>query len=149
DCEGDQELHDGETTAASFHGPACCASRKGSCWRTDEWFGVADEWPQSVIQVSAGTYIIDAGRPPGIRGPSLHCPGAPPIFHARQGRVPGRFIMVGFWVLLAIVLVVVFWVISLYNRLVGARNGFKNAFAQIDVQLKRRYDLIPNLVETA
>ena len=41
------------------------------------------------------------------------------------------------------------FVVSLYNRLVGARNGFKNAFAQIDVQLKRRYDLIPNLVETA
>ena len=36
-----------------------------------------------------------------------------------------------------------------YNRLVGARNNYKNAFAQIDVQLTRRYDLIPNLVETA
>jgi LemA protein len=57
--------------------------------------------------------------------------------------------MVGFLVLLAIVVVVVLWVISLYNRLVGSRNGYKNAFAQIDVQLKRRYDLIPNLVETA
>lgn len=39
--------------------------------------------------------------------------------------------------------------IAIYNRLVGLRNRFKNAFAQIDVQLKRRYDLIPNLVETA
>lgn len=39
--------------------------------------------------------------------------------------------------------------IAIYNRLVGARNGFRNAFAQIDVQLTRRYDLIPNLVETA
>jgi LemA protein len=57
--------------------------------------------------------------------------------------------MVGFWVLLAIVVVVVLWVVSLYNRLVGSRNAYKNAFAQIDVQLKRRYDLIPNLVETA
>jgi LemA protein len=57
--------------------------------------------------------------------------------------------MVGFLILLAIIVVVVFWIISLYNRLVGARNGYKNAFAQIDVQLKRRYDLIPNLVETA
>jgi LemA protein len=57
--------------------------------------------------------------------------------------------MVGFLVLLAIVVIVVFWVVALYNRLVGARNGYKNAFAQIDVQLKRRYDLIPNLVETA
>ena len=41
------------------------------------------------------------------------------------------------------------WAIGAYNRLVALRNGFKNAFAQIDVQLKRRYDLIPNLVETA
>jgi LemA protein len=57
--------------------------------------------------------------------------------------------MVGFLVLLAILVVLVFWVISIYNRLVGSRNGYKNAFAQIDVQLKRRYDLIPNLVETA
>ena len=38
--------------------------------------------------------------------------------------------------------------IVIYNRLVGARNAYKNAFAQIDVQLRRRYDLIPNLVET-
>jgi len=41
------------------------------------------------------------------------------------------------------------FVISMYNKLVVLRNRFKNAFAQIDVQLKRRYDLIPNLVETA
>ena len=41
------------------------------------------------------------------------------------------------------------WVIALYNGLVVLRNRFKNAFAQIDVQLRRRYDLIPNLVETA
>jgi LemA protein len=57
--------------------------------------------------------------------------------------------MVGFLVLLAIVVVVVLWVVAVYNGLVGSRNGYKNAFAQIDVQLKRRYDLIPNLVETA
>jgi LemA protein len=41
------------------------------------------------------------------------------------------------------------WGISIYNGLISLRNRFKNAFAQIDVQLKRRYDLIPNLVETA
>ena len=51
-------------------------------------------------------------------------------------------------VFLVIVVVVVFWAISIYNGLVAMRNRFKNAFAQIDVQLKRRYDLIPNLVET-
>ncbi len=55
----------------------------------------------------------------------------------------------GFLVFLAIVAVIVFWAIGAYNRLVSLRNQFKNAFAQIDVQLKRRYDLIPNLVETA
>jgi LemA protein len=48
-----------------------------------------------------------------------------------------------------IVLIFVFIVIGMYNNLVGLRNMFKNAFSQIDVQLKRRYDLIPNLVETA
>ncbi len=48
-----------------------------------------------------------------------------------------------------IVLVLVFWIAGQYNGLVKFRNQFKNAFAQIDVQLKRRHDLIPNLVETA
>ncbi|MDQ7969667.1 MAG: LemA family protein [Oxalicibacterium faecigallinarum] len=52
-------------------------------------------------------------------------------------------------ILLAVVAVVVFWGIGVYNRIIALRNHFKNAFAQIDVQLKRRYDLIPNLVETA
>src|SRR6187549_1803553 len=52
-------------------------------------------------------------------------------------------------VLVVVAVLIVFWVVSLYNGLVGLRNRFKNAFAQIDVQLKRRYDLIPNLVETA
>jgi LemA protein len=52
-------------------------------------------------------------------------------------------------VLAAIVVVLALWVAGIYNALVSLRNRFKNAFAQIDVQLKRRYDLIPNLVETA
>jgi LemA protein len=50
--------------------------------------------------------------------------------------------------LLAVVMLALF-VVGIYNRLVALRNRFKNAFAQIDVQLKRRYDLIPNLVEVA
>ena len=49
----------------------------------------------------------------------------------------------------AIIVIAAFWVSGIYNSLVALRNRFKNAFAQIDVQLKRRYDLIPNLVETA
>jgi LemA protein len=52
-------------------------------------------------------------------------------------------------VLVLIVVVLALWGVGIYNTLVGLRNRFKNAFAQIDVQLKRRYDLIPNLVETA
>ena len=52
-------------------------------------------------------------------------------------------------ILLVLVILVALWVMGIYNRLVTLRNLFKNAFAQIDVQLKRRYDLIPNLVETA
>jgi LemA protein len=54
----------------------------------------------------------------------------------------------GFWVVVGIVVAAVVWLVSMYNGLVAQRNRFKNAFAQIDVQLKRRYDLIPNLVET-
>ena len=52
-------------------------------------------------------------------------------------------------VLAVCVVVAALWVMGIYNGLVTLRNRFKNAFAQIDVQLKRRYDLIPNLVETA
>jgi LemA protein len=55
----------------------------------------------------------------------------------------------GMWILLGVIVVLAFWAMSIYNRLVQLRNRFKNGFAQIDVQLKRRYDLIPNLVETA
>mgnify|MGYP001578898114 CR=1 FL=1 len=53
------------------------------------------------------------------------------------------------WIILGVLAAVIIFVISVYNGLVTARNGYKNAFSQIDVQLQRRYDLIPNLVETA
>ena len=53
------------------------------------------------------------------------------------------------WTVLIILVGAVVFAISIYNRLVAGRNRFKNAFAQIDVQLTRRHDLIPNLVETA
>jgi len=52
------------------------------------------------------------------------------------------------WVVLGIVVILVLWVMGAYNGLVGLRNAVKNAWAQIDVQLKRRFDLIPNLIET-
>src|SRR6202453_5453293 len=60
----------------------------------------------------------------------------------------GPFIIV-LGVLCVVAWMLAFYVIGGYNSLVSLRNRFKNAFAQIDVQLKRRYDLIPNLVETA
>ncbi len=50
---------------------------------------------------------------------------------------------------LVVLAVLGFWLVSIYNKLVTYKNRFKNAFSQIEVQLKRRYDLIPNLVETA
>ena len=56
---------------------------------------------------------------------------------------------VSLWVFLAVGLVVFFWAVGAYNRLVRLKNAIANAFGQIDVQLKRRYDLIPNLVEVA
>jgi LemA protein len=52
-------------------------------------------------------------------------------------------------VILGVLVAFAVWAISIYNGLVVSRNGYKNAFAQIDVQLTRRHDLIPNLVETA
>src|SRR3954463_7030662 len=96
--------------------------------------------------------LIDRGhnrplRPGGSSWAALQCQDAELIFHARRPAHIGSFTMV--WVLLGVIVLVVLFVVSLYNRLVGARNGYKNAFAQTDVQLKRRYDLIPNLVETA
>ena len=57
--------------------------------------------------------------------------------------------MIALIVIVVLAIVLVGAVVGIYNRLVSDRNRFKNSFAQIDVQLKRRYDLIPNLVETA
>ena len=53
------------------------------------------------------------------------------------------------WIIIIAVVVLLVYLIGIYNKLVRLRNQFQNAFAQIEVQLKRRYDLIPNLVETA
>ncbi|MEJ8569472.1 LemA family protein [Elongatibacter sediminis] len=53
------------------------------------------------------------------------------------------------WIILALIVFAVLYAIAIYNKLVAGRNQYKNAFAQIDVQLTRRHDLIPNLVETA
>lgn len=55
----------------------------------------------------------------------------------------------GSWIFWIIVVALVLGAVSIYNRLVQLRNRYQNAFSQIEVQLKRRYDLIPNLVETA
>jgi len=55
--------------------------------------------------------------------------------------------VISFLIFLGVIAAIVFWIIGIYNRLVNERNRVRNAFAQIDVQLTRRYDLIPNLVE--
>jgi len=57
--------------------------------------------------------------------------------------------MIAILVIVGVLLALVIGIIGIYNNLVALRNRFKNAYSQIDVQLKRRYDLIPNLVETA
>src|SRR5690606_320383 len=77
-------------------------------------------------------------------GPAVLSFQRPERASTRAGVAPVTFI-----VLLVIIVLIGFWVMRTYNRLVSLRNRFKNAFAQIDVQLRRRYDLIPNLVETA
>ena len=53
------------------------------------------------------------------------------------------------WIVLGAIVLFALWAVGIYNGRVTARNGYKNAFAQIDVQLQRRHDLIPNIVETA
>jgi LemA protein len=57
--------------------------------------------------------------------------------------------MIGALITLAVIVLLALFLVGIYNRLVTLRNRYKNAFSQIDVQLKRRHDLIPNLVETA
>ena len=57
--------------------------------------------------------------------------------------------MIALYITLGVILLLVIFIIGIYNSLIGLRNQVKNAWSQIDVQLKRRYDLIPNLVETA
>jgi LemA protein len=62
------------------------------------------------------------------------------------GGIPTNWLIIGGVALVVVILF--FWFIGIYNKLVALRNRYKNSFSQIDVQLKRRYDLIPNLVET-
>lgn len=57
--------------------------------------------------------------------------------------------MIPIIIFFVVVIGLISWAVSIYNKMVTGRNKFKNAFSQIDVQLKRRHDLIPNLVETA
>lgn len=66
-----------------------------------------------------------------------------------QSNAMGESIMMFLLILLVLAVVAAFWAVGIYNGLVTGRNGYKNAFAQIDVQLTRRYDLVPNLVEIA
>jgi len=56
--------------------------------------------------------------------------------------------MLAVWILVAVIIVLLLWAVFTYNRLVTLRNRVENGWSQIDVQLRRRYDLIPNLIET-
>src|ERR1700739_2252355 len=66
-----------------------------------------------------------------------------------SGIAIGGIFLILLIVIAVVVIGVIGFVVSIYNKLVTMRNRYKNAYAQIDVQLKRRYDLIPNLVDTA
>ncbi|MEY4488577.1 MAG: hypothetical protein RIQ79_1085 [Verrucomicrobiota bacterium] len=76
---------------------------------------------------------------------------APPsaVYYSAPTSITMSILLIALGVLVALIVIIGLWVAGIYNGLVTLRNRFKNAFAQIDVQLKRRYDLIPNLVETA
>lgn len=84
----------------------------------------------------------------GPLGPPLAAPDRYGIVRATLGSNKER-VMSGFLIFLVIIALVVFYLIAIYNKLVALRQRFKNGYSQIDVQLQRRYDLIPNLVETA
>jgi LemA protein len=71
------------------------------------------------------------------------------IILAEPGILAGGLVLIVLAVIVVVLLIVIASIIGIYNKLVTMRNRYKNAYAQIDVQLKRRYDLIPNLVETA
>lgn len=68
--------------------------------------------------------------------------------HAARPRIERKLVMAPVLLLLGVLVVLVLWFVSIYNGLVQLRNYVDNAWAQIDVQLKRRHDLIPNLIET-
>ncbi len=84
-------------------------------------------------------------QPPGYHGLKVHRPKR----KITRGFTLGGDSMYLVLVLIVLAVLIIAIVVSMYNRLVTLRNRFKNAFSQIDVQLKRRYDLIPNLIETA
>jgi LemA protein len=65
-----------------------------------------------------------------------------------QSLVQEGFVMMALWIVLALVVVIVLWLIALYNGLITRKNRVEEAASDIDVQLKRRYELIPNLVNT-
>ena len=99
-------------------------------------------------------YRASACEPPAVPPPAMLAGGGEcPICTGSGNLMPVLFALSSMATILIVPLVVavllVLFAIGLYNSLVTLRNRYKNAFSQIDVQLKRRYDLIPNLVETA
>jgi LemA protein len=86
---------------------------------------------------------------PGLSGPIGGRAFLAAFSKSKGGVVAMNPTLIALIVILVVVLVLIMIVVGMYNRLVTLRNRYKNQFSQIDVQLKRRYDLIPNLVETA
>src|SRR5690606_34735536 len=135
---------DGTRTAGGYQQPVSSSQPPANSYQpqASSWSPAAGSW---LLQVGCSSPARPTHLSPRVCRSSVPHATLRRIALRTPSKGPGMELII----LLVIVLAIAFIVMSMYNRLVSLRNRFKNAFAQIDVQLKRRYELIPNLVETA
>ena len=154
-----------------FHGRLpCLRFAITSFWHTDAVGGRPPHQPQEVLSNKPSHQFVSIDPPrrmgPGVRRDDGRLELIRPCFRPRQDPICGRLppaaasfrnspfshqefcLMSTGWIVLGIIVIVVLFAIGIYNRLVALRQNCNQAFADVDVQLKQRHDLIPNLVET-